>query len=373
MIRHAYWIATLIIVVLVGAKFDRSTGFTSLIRFGETWAGRRHSSLQNRPVFTVANSSGYDGQFYAQIALSPLLNDAELDHVIDAPAYRARRILVPALAAITGCGSPWWVLQAYALINPGCWIALGWLLRREIGSGTWMDFARWTGCMFSVGVVESVRQSLVDLPALLLLVLAIRALAVQRTTRGTCWLALGNLAKETTLIGTLALNATPDIFDRLRWRRTLVRIIVAALPLGLWWLYVDHRFSPPAVADGLGNFTWPLLGLFGHARLCLHEIAHGNLDGRYSFGLLAIVGLIIQSVTLWRAPNFTSSWWRVGAAYSLLLPFLSIWVWSGYWAACRAALPLTISFNLILPANRAFWPLWILGNLTLLHAVWRFL
>ena len=66
-------------------------------------------------------------------------------------------------------------------------------------------------------------------------------------------------------------------------------------------------------------------------------------------------------------------WWRIGAAYSILLLFLSYWVWSGYWAACRAVLPMTIAFNLLLPPNRFFWPLWILGNLTLLHGVWRFL
>jgi hypothetical protein len=34
---------------------------------------------------------------------------------------------------------------------------------------------------------------------------------------------------------------------------------------------------------------------------------------------------------------------------------------------------MTIAFNLLLPANRFFWPVWIVGNLVLLHAVWRFL
>ena len=76
---------------------------------------------------------------------------------------------------------------------------------------------------------------------------------------------------------------------------------------------------------------------------------------------------------LWRTPQFSSPWWRIGAAYSFLLLFLGTWVWSGYWAVCRAVLPMTITFNLLLPVNRAFWPLWILGNLTVLHAIWRFL
>lgn len=147
----AYWIASLLLAILVLDKFSPQTGFTSLIRFGEAWQNRRHSSLQNLPVATVSASSGYDGQFYAQIALDPLLRDAEFARIIDAPAYRARRILVPATAATLGFGSPWWTLQAYALINVFCWFALGWLLLRHIGGHSWPDFARWAGCMFSLG------------------------------------------------------------------------------------------------------------------------------------------------------------------------------------------------------------------------------
>ncbi|MDB6166068.1 MAG: hypothetical protein JWQ83_1208, partial [Lacunisphaera sp.] len=124
---------------------------------------------------------------------------------------------------------------------------------------------------------------------------------------------------------------------------------------------------------GLGNFSWPFLGMLTQAKHSLREISFGDLDGRYTFSLIAMLGLSIQGWCLWRAPQINLPWWRLGAAYSLLLPFLSFWVWSGYWAACRAVLPLTIAFNLLLPANRWFWPLWIAGNLSLLHGVWRFL
>jgi hypothetical protein len=105
----------------------------------------------------------------------------------------------------------------------------------------------------------------------------------------------------------------------------------------------------------------------------MQELLLGNLDSRYSFSLIAIAGLTTQAWVLWRNPLPQSPWWRIGTAYSLLLIFLSPWVWSGYWAACRAVLPMTIAFNLLLPVTRAFWPLWFLGNLTMLHAVWRFL
>lgn len=368
----AYWIAATLFAALVLSKFSPQSGFTSLIRFGETRQERRLSALRTLPVATVPDPSGYDGQFYAQIALDPHLRDPELQTALDAPSYRARRILAPATAAMAGVGNPWWTLQAYALLNVFCWFALGWLLYRQIEPGGGHAFVRWTGCMFSLGVLDSVRQSLVDLPALLLLVLATTAFTKVRSTHSTLWLALANLTKETSLLGSFALlaDSSPRPFP---WRRIGIALLAAALPLALWSLYVQQRFANAPGSDGLGNFTWPLLGLLAQAKHSLREVSLGNLDSRYTFSLIGILGLGTQAWVLWRSPLPQSPWWRIGAAYSILLIFLSPWVWSGYWAACRAVLPMTIAFNLLLPSTRSFWPLWILGNLTMLHAVWRFL
>jgi len=368
----AYWIAVTLFAALVLAKFSPQSGFTSLIRFGETWQEHRLSALQSLPVATAPGSSGYDGQFYAQIALSPLLRNPELQTALDVPSYRARRILAPATAAWAGLGNPWLTLQTYALLNAFCWFALGWLLYRQIEPSGGQAFARWAGCMFGLGVLDSVRQSLVDLPALLLLVLATTACRKAQATRSALWLALSNLTKETSLLSTFALFADKSLRP-FPWRRTGFALVVATLPLALWSLYVQQRFAPAPGSEGLGNFTWPLLGLLTQAKYSLREVSLGNLDSRYTFGLIGIVGLGTQAWGLWRNPLPQSPWWRIGAAYSILLIFLSPWVWSGYWAACRAVLPMTIAFNLLLPSTRGFWPLWILGNLTMLHAVWRFL
>ena len=368
----AYWIASLLFAALVLAKFSPQTGFTGLIRFGETWHGQRHSSLQSLPLATVPDSNGYDGQFYAQIALDPFLRGTELQRVIDTPAYRARRILTPATAALIGLGNPWWTLQAYALINIFCWFVLAWLLHQHIGGTDWLAFARWAGCMFSLGVLDSVRQSLIDLPALLLLVLAVNAHIRSRPTSSTLWLAFANLTKETSLLGAVALKCEKDP-AKAHWPRVLVALAIAVLPLALWSLYVQQRFAGSPDGDSLGNFTWPLLGLLKQVKYSLRELSLGNFEGRYSFSLIALLGFFTQFWVLWRNRQPGSPWWRIGAAYSILLLFLSSWVWSGYWAACRAVLPMTIAFNLLLPASRFFWPLWILGNLTLLHGVWRFL
>ncbi|MEJ1974485.1 MAG: hypothetical protein WDM96_19130 [Lacunisphaera sp.] len=360
-------------MALVASKFDSQSGFTSLLRFGETWNDRRLVSLQSLPLAIVLHSNGYDGQFYVQLAMDPLLQNTETAQVLDAPAYRARRILLPGIAAIAGFGRPWWILQVYALLNVACWFALAALLRRMLPADGWMSFARWAGCMFGMGILESVRQSLVDLPALLLLTLALVAHERARAARSTGWLAVASLAKESSLLGALALSV-----DDFRWpfitKRKAISLLIAAVPLVGWAYYVSTRFPSSPVSSGAGNFTWPLVGIVWHVKTCATEIMAGNWDGRFTMGLLAAIGFAVQAWSLWRRPDIRSGWWRVGAAYAFLLLLLSPWVWAGYWAASRALLPATIAFNLLLPGNsRSFWPLWILGNFTLLHALWRFL
>ncbi len=371
--HRAHWIVACFFAVLVAAKFSPQTGFTSLIRFGETWEPRRHVLLQSVPIATVSHSNGYDGQFYAQIALDPLLRSPDTARALDIPTYRARRILIPAAASIAGFGSPWFTLQVYALINVVCWFGLAWLLIKELPATDPTHFARWLGCMFGMGVLESVRQSLVDLPALLFLTLAVSAQTRARVTGSTVWLALGNLTKESNLIGSFAL-CFGDFKRPFALKRALVAFTLAALPLAVWSYYLSCRLPSPTDASGFGNFTWPLLGLGLHVQTCLTELAAGNWDGRFSMGLLGALGFIVQVAVLWRHPNLQSNWWRIGAVYTALFLFLSPWVWSGYWAVSRVILPMTVAFNLLLPSSRrSFWPLWALGNVSMLHAVWRFL
>ena len=85
--RVSYLIGCVVLCGLVASKFNPVTGLTGLIRFGEPWESRRHHALNGLPIETIQGSNGYDGQFYAQIALDPLLSDpGELNRVIDPAA-----------------------------------------------------------------------------------------------------------------------------------------------------------------------------------------------------------------------------------------------------------------------------------------------
>ncbi|MBX3739021.1 MAG: hypothetical protein KF715_20175 [Candidatus Didemnitutus sp.] len=363
-----FWLTLLAFVLLVAAKYDRAKGFTTLLRFGEPWATHRLPAAQSLPIAVTPTSTGYDGQFYAQIALSPALRDPALETALDAPAYRARRILGPFLAHCAGLGRPWLVLNAFAILNVACWLGFAWLLWREITDSSPIGTARWLACVLSLGILDSVRQSLVDLPALLFLLLAVRQFRSTSPARAALALALGNLTKETNLLASLALLSWPRPN-----RQRLLALAACALPIALWAAYVAHRFPAAPVATGSGNFTWPFVGAVGQLTASLRELSAGNFDSRHSFTVLGFLSLALQAVVLWRHREPDHPWWRIGAAYSILLLFLGPWVWTGYWAACRAVLPLTIAFNLLLPTGRGFWPLLILGNLTALHGVWRFL
>ena len=68
--------------------------------------------------------------------------------------------------------------------------------------------------------------------------------------------------------------------------------------------------------------------------------------------------------------DWKNPWWRVGISYVLLMVVLGPNVWAGYsGSATRVLLPMTFAFNVILPRDLWFWPLFALGNLTVLHSL----
>ena len=62
--------AVFVVLALVAAHRDPKAGFTSFLHFGSSFAERRLPVLAGLPVATYPGA-GYDGQFYAQLALSP--------------------------------------------------------------------------------------------------------------------------------------------------------------------------------------------------------------------------------------------------------------------------------------------------------------
>ena len=82
------------------------TGFTCLIFFGGKPEMRRIKELKTVNYYVEEDSYGYDAQYYAQIAIKPLLLSRDLLAAMDNLPYRARRILFCWTAYVLGLGRP---------------------------------------------------------------------------------------------------------------------------------------------------------------------------------------------------------------------------------------------------------------------------
>ena len=105
-------------------------GLTAFIDFSPSNHAYEIPAVQSAPHFDNPGSTGYDGVYYAQLAVDPLLRDPAIDHALDDPPYRARRILFSWTAYALGLGRPAWILQVYAVQNVIVWLLFAWLLCR---------------------------------------------------------------------------------------------------------------------------------------------------------------------------------------------------------------------------------------------------
>src|SRR6185295_6808095 len=131
----------------------------------------------------------------AQRALDPFCRDPLVDHAIDLPPFRARRILFSWTAYAVGLGRPAWIIEVYALQNVACWLLLAWLLARWIPPASGRGLALWTACLFSHGVLWSVRFALLDAPSLVLTVCAVRAVEKRRSLLSAAIVGIAGLGR----------------------------------------------------------------------------------------------------------------------------------------------------------------------------------
>lgn len=371
--RWAYVGSILIFLVLVGRHYEPGgAGFTALIEFGEKWEDRRTSRMEGLTYAVKPDSFGYDGQFYAMVALDPTMRTDDFGEAIDGPGYRGRRILLPTLAWILGVGNPSWILQVYALLNVLFWLVLARLIFQfmDPGESPRTRFLRWFGILFSLGVLDSVGLALTDLPMLVLALTAILAFRGNRHLAGGSILGLAVLTRETAILGAIA---QPGLFppEKRGWFRAAGIGLLALLPLVAWIAWLTHLWG--GNPGTRGNFSLPFVELVRTGWMALEAVLAGNLDDRYSLGLLGTLALVFQFIWLVAHPDPKSDIWRIGMVYGILMVCLGFEPWKGYWAVSRIVLPLTVAFNLLLVDNRRFLPFWLLGNAAVAHGLIRLL
>jgi hypothetical protein len=351
--------------VVIGRSYDRHTGFTSSEVFGEEFRARRLPQLHDVPIYTY-RGDGYDGQFYAQLAVAGNPLAPELRVALDAPAYRSRRILLPLLAHLVGLGRPGWVLNAYALSSLLCWWTLAWALARWWFPPDGLhNLLRWVGTLFGAGMIVSVTHSLTDGPALLFVAVGVRCLERRRVWLGAGVLALAGLVRETSIICAAAF-AIPVPRDKIGWARAAAASAVTVLPTVLWIAVLYHHYH---LGGGGRNLALPFVGLRGKIVELIAELKANGFDASIGGEMLVVVALTVQVAFIVSRPAPDVVWWRIGGVFAIFWSLLGFPVWeSAPSAAARAVLPLTLAFNVLVPRSARGLAVLIAGNLTILSA-----
>lgn len=355
-------------IAMVGRQWSPHHGLTRLLQADPDVAAKAVPALRNSPVYVHPYPGSYDGWYYAQIATDPSLRTPELRSAVDDLGYRARRILLSAVAWSAGGGDPVRAVQVYAWLNVIAWLALAFALWRVFPCADWRGNVAWAGVLYATGTLTSVRLALIDLAALTLTAFALTRAESGRRFSAAGWLAAAALARETAVLAVGALLPRSGEARRQRLRAGLA-VVVALLPLAAWLAFVWLRVGSSSA--GLANFAWPFTALFEKIRMALAAWSGRTPRLLVVTSLAGLLALLVQSLYLVLHPARDNPWWRTGILYVGLMLCLGPAVWGDDLpgAAVRVLLPIGLAFN-VCAVRAAAGPLWlVLGNLWVLGGV----
>jgi hypothetical protein len=370
------WVAAYALVVAaflaaIGRYYHPAYGFTALIEFPAAGHSYEIPAVRDAPHFDHPLSGGYDGQFYAQLAVEPLARNAALDVALDDPPYRSHRILFSWIAYAAGLGRPAWILQAAALENVVVWLLLAWLLWRWIPPTSPRNFVLWTGTLFAHGTLMSVRYALPDGLSLFLIAIAVLAMERGRPIVAGAVLGFATLARETAI---LAAGMFVRLLRQPRgWRLMACAGTLSILPLAVWLDYLRSIYRARTLAGG-GHITVPFSGIASDVVSIAHQLPDG-LTAMLRDEVTALVAFAAQACwIIWRLARRRSdlpAWAIVAPAFLALALLAHPVVWDGTPGAyTRVAMPLTMGVNILLAREgRASWWWIALANLGVVPGV----
>jgi len=335
-------LAVLAFVVMVARFWHPYYGMTRLLQFNAAAADLAIHEVRENPVFIYREHGGYDGLYYAQIAYHPDLGSPELERALDNPGFRSRRILMSAVAWLAALGREAWIADVFSWINIAAWLALAALLWRLLEVRDGRSWLAWVAVLFSAGALHSVRQSLTDLPALLLVAGAMMLIERGRLRSGVGLIAAAALTRETAVLAAAG-PARVDWRSGGAWTRNVLLGLAVAAPLALWLWYVRERFGPGDA--GTSNFTAPLLGWWRKWPEIVREYEHPAFRWLVTTTLLATIGVSAQAVFFLVYRRLHDAWWRIGAIHVVMAACLGRAVWEGHPGSfTRVLLPMTLAF-----------------------------
>lgn len=381
----SWWWRTAYAAVVVGflltaaSYYDRTTGFTIFLGFPANGHSYELPQVQAVPHGHDPVDGGYDAQFYAQMAVDPLLRHPAIDRAMDKPAYRAHRILLSWTAWALGAGDVSATLRIYALQNVVAWLLLAWLLLKWLPPVNARMFVLWAGILLTHGLLFSIRNALTDGPSVLM-----TAIAVLAIERGRPWLAalvtgVSGLARETNIFAGAMFVGQLNRHPR-SWLKAAGGLAVCVLPLVLWLDYLRSIYGDATFVGG-EHITTPLAGLWWKTHSTWTAVAtHGvtiqtTADTTMLVSLAAQAGALVWCTVQWLKQRVGSPAWLLVAWPFLLLALTAHRVvWDGTpGAITRVVLPLTVAVNVLLAREtRAPWWLIITANLGVVAGIMAF-
>jgi hypothetical protein len=354
-------------LISIGRFYHPDSGFTILIGFP---AANDHEVPALRAVPHYSAALAYDGQFYAQRALDPLLRDPSTDRATDLAPFRARRILFSWTAYVVGLGRPAWILEAYALQNVAAWLILAFALVRWVPPTTPRGLAAWCACLFSHGLLWSVRLSLLDGPSLLLTAFAVKLAEDGHAFASAALVGVNGLGRETNVLGALS-----QAFPRgpRAWLRIAGIVLLVVLPILIWEDYLRSIYRSTIFAAVDAQTEMPGAAIVHTFGEIWTQIRTKGLLSSTTLQACIVVPLLVQAAFLVWRPRIEEPWWRVAIGYVALMLVLDRVLWNpAVGAITRVLLPMTVGFNILLLREaraRGFWLWFVAGNLHLVPAL----
>ena len=369
----AHLVVILLFVVTVASYYRRGFGFTEFLHLPVDHQDEYELPAVRSVPHVENQDGGYDGQFYARLALDPLLKDPAIDRTLDLPGYRARRILFSWTAYLAGLGRPTWVLEAFALQNVVVWLLFARILLIWFPIGSGRSFGLWAACLLTHGMLSSVSNALLDAPSALLLTLAGLSSEHGRPWLTSVVLGIAGLGRETNLLGSTMLMRFAGPSPR-QILRLIGWLVIAVAPAALWLDYLRSIYRSGAFATA-GVMTTPLTGFVWKLSTILRDVRASGLTAGAIFDMCVVVAFVLQvGYVVWLAFSTwrdRSPWLLLAISFGALAVFAHRDVWAGSPAAItRVTLPMTLAFNVL--ARRASWPTLVFGNATVLPGLMSF-
>ena len=302
-----------------------------------------HLETQVGESVDLIDGTGHDGQYFFLQANDPwLLHPHEGLHLVDFPAYRAQRMLYPALAGLGGLLSPPQILWGLVVTNI---VAMG--------TGTWglarlaalNGMSPWLGLAFALNP-GLIFELAIDGGALVGWALAVWGLVAVQDRRWLVGAGLFSgavLARETMVV--VAIGACAFVWYSEGRLRPLL-ILAPFTATGAWWLVVREQLETMPSRTSSDLFDVPFRGLWEGA---VNWIATGGLN--LALGLLVVFCSVAILASAVLSPNLLA-WATVGLVPLLFILNSAITV--GGMNITRAMAPVVSAALVLIFGRRAF-------------------